>query len=110
MVTAERGSLLDRLCLQADISVARRGFNPFPVSHSFLLFLSLIAQTVAQGQALDRGSICEILSLAALHRDVLAVCSLALGKLAAVLLLQGCHLGWDGLSCSALALHPRLFI
>jgi len=41
--TAERGSLLERLCLPADSSVARQGFNPFPVSHSFVLcFFALL--------------------------------------------------------------------
>lgn len=75
------------------------------------MFLSLIAQTAARGRAFDRGESVRSPASQLQLCDVLAVSSLALGKLAAVLLLQECrHLGWDGMSCSVLALHPRLFI
>lgn len=75
------------------------------------MFLFLIAQTAAEGQAFDRGVSVRSPAQQLWLRHVLAVCSLALGKLAAVLLLQECrHLGGDGMSCSLLAPHPRLFI
>lgn len=99
MVTAERGSLLQRLCLWADIGVARRGFNPFPVSHSFVLGFFPLLHKLHSGSSLCHRRICEIPALQPWLWDVLAVHSLLLGSChgAALAGVLSSWLGWDEL-------------